>query len=89
MVAFAFGYTGPSVLVLMSLGLAFVQGAHSHVAPPSSAAILEVAQRPVTLQSGIGTAHDPVGTASKEAQAFASIRTWRWRMRSCGSRTRS
>jgi tetratricopeptide (TPR) repeat protein len=54
----------------MSLGLAFVQGVHSHVAPSSSAAILEVAQRPVTPRSGIGTAHDPVGTASKEAQVF-------------------
>jgi tetratricopeptide (TPR) repeat protein len=54
----------------MSLGLAFVQGVHSHVAPPSSAAILEVAKRPVTLRTGIGAAHDPVGTRSKQAQAF-------------------
>src|SRR5215475_5544253 len=47
-----------------------VQAVHSHPAPPASSSVLEIAKRPVTLRSGIGVAHDPVGTPSKEAQAF-------------------
>ena len=47
-----------------------VQEAHSHPAAPVSANVLDIAQRPLPLRSGIGTAHDPVGTASKEAQTF-------------------
>lgn len=31
---------------------------------------LQLSNRPVTLRAGIGSAHDPVGTTSKEAQAF-------------------
>src|SRR6184192_2237998 len=31
---------------------------------------LSLAERPVALRSGIGTAHDAVSTPSKEAQAF-------------------
>ena len=49
---------------------ALVQAVHSHPAPPAYASVLEVAKRPVTLRSGIGIAHDPAGTQSKEAQAF-------------------
>src|SRR5712691_9704554 len=30
----------------------------------------EILQRPVALRTGIGNSHDPVTTASKEAQAF-------------------
>jgi tetratricopeptide (TPR) repeat protein len=59
------------VLALLALGLALVQEAHSHPAPlPPSGAILEVARRPLPLRTGIGTAHDAVGTTSKDAQAF-------------------
>lgn len=39
-------------------------------AAPSSAVALEVAKRPVPLRTGIGVAHDTVGTSSKQAQAF-------------------
>jgi tetratricopeptide (TPR) repeat protein len=50
------------------------QSAPSHHAdahpPPSSAVALEIAARPTPLRTGIGAAHDPVGTASTEAQAF-------------------
>src|SRR5688572_9871234 len=49
---------------------ALLQAVHTHAAPAAPPGILEVAQRPVTLRSGIGSAHDTVGTASKEAQAF-------------------
>ena len=42
---------------------------HAH-RPPSSATALELAQRPVTLRAGIGTAHDAVQTTSTQAQAF-------------------
>jgi tetratricopeptide (TPR) repeat protein len=57
--------------LLAAVGYALiVQDAHSHAAPPPSAAILEIAVRPVPLRTGIGSAHDAVGTRSKEAQAF-------------------
>jgi tetratricopeptide (TPR) repeat protein len=42
---------------------------HTSVAQAESPA-LHVAQRPVTIRQGIGSAHDAVGTKSKEAQAF-------------------
>ncbi len=58
------------MMLLLAAALALVQDAHTHAAPPATATILEIAQRPVTLRSGIGTAHDPVGTSSKDAQAF-------------------
>src|ERR1041384_5145291 len=50
--------------------LACVQAGHTHAAPPAPPTILEIAQRPVTLRTGIGAAHDTVGTSSKDAQAF-------------------
>jgi tetratricopeptide (TPR) repeat protein len=59
------------VLIQLALGLALLQDAHAqHAAPPATAAVLEVARRPVPLRTGIGSAHDAVGTSSKEAQAF-------------------
>ncbi len=43
------------------------QPEHQH---PASAVALELARRPVTLRTGIGSAHDGVATTSKQAQAF-------------------
>jgi tetratricopeptide (TPR) repeat protein len=52
------------------LALALAQQAeHSHP-PPSSAVAVELAARPTTIRTGIGSAHDPVTTSSTEAQAF-------------------
>jgi tetratricopeptide (TPR) repeat protein len=39
-------------------------------APPSAAAVLQLAQKPTTIKAGIGSAHDGVATASPEAQRF-------------------
>ncbi len=44
-------------------------GEHAHAAP-SSIVALELAKRPVTIRTGIGSAHDPVSTSSRRAQAF-------------------
>jgi tetratricopeptide (TPR) repeat protein len=57
------------VRILFLAAAAMLLQEHAHPAP-SSAVALELAQRPVTLRTGIGSAHDPVATASKEAQAF-------------------
>ena len=46
------------------------QDAHTHPAPPASPTVLEIAKRPVALRTSIGSAHDPIGTRSKDAQAF-------------------
>jgi tetratricopeptide (TPR) repeat protein len=54
------------VLILIVIGLAFAQDAHVH----RSEVALQLAQRPLTLRSGIGSAHDAVGTTSQEAQAY-------------------
>jgi tetratricopeptide (TPR) repeat protein len=54
--------------VLLALTLLAGQAPHaSHRLAPIPLAILE---RPVTIQTGIGRAHDETGTSSKEAQAF-------------------
>ena len=45
------------------------QAEHAHPAPASAMA-LELAARPVTLRTGIGSAHDGVSTTSKPAQVF-------------------
>jgi tetratricopeptide (TPR) repeat protein len=59
------------VLILLALGLALAQDPHTqHAAPPATPAILEVARRSVPLRTGVGSAHDTVGTSSKQAQAF-------------------
>jgi tetratricopeptide (TPR) repeat protein len=42
-----------------------LQSPHAHVG-----GALDLAKRPVTLRTGIGTAHDAVGTTSRQAQAF-------------------
>src|SRR5262245_39352933 len=58
------------MLIWLLTALALGQTAHTHPAPPATTTVLEIAARPVTLRTGIGTAHDTVGTASKDAQAF-------------------
>ncbi len=55
-------------MLIMAVALAG-QDAHVHAAP-SSVVALELAERPVTLRTGIGSEHDAVSTASKQAQAF-------------------
>ena len=57
------------VLLLCASSARARQSEHAHPAP-SSAVALDLAQRPVTLRTGIGSAHDPVSTSSKQAQAF-------------------
>ena len=59
------------MLILAAAILALGQETHRHAVPPSSSSVvLEIAGRPVALRPGIGSAHDAVGTTSKEAQAF-------------------
>jgi tetratricopeptide (TPR) repeat protein len=60
---------GVLLLALARASGAQSQAGHLHSAP-SSAAVLEVAKRPVSLRTGIGVAHDSVATRSKQAQAF-------------------
>ncbi len=57
------------VLFLFASSAHARQSEHAHPAPASAVA-LELAKRPLTLRTGIGSAHDPVSTASKPAQAF-------------------
>src|SRR5215212_3996193 len=57
-------------LVIAAAAAAFAAQPHAHTPPPAAAPLLDVARRPPLVRSGIGAAHDPVGTASKEAQAF-------------------
>jgi len=45
------------------------QPEHAHPAPSSGVA-LEIAARPTSIHAGIGSAHDPVSTASPDAQRF-------------------
>jgi len=56
-------------MVPLAVALALSQDPHQHSAPPASAGVLEIAQRPLPIRAGIGSAHDSVGTSSKEAQA--------------------
>jgi tetratricopeptide (TPR) repeat protein len=51
------------VIIWLALAAALLQDAHAHEVGSHS-------RRSVPLRAGIGSAHDPVGTASKEAQAF-------------------
>jgi tetratricopeptide (TPR) repeat protein len=46
------------------------QAGHAHAALQTSNAVVEVAERPLPLRTGIGSAHDAAGTSSKPAQAF-------------------
>ena len=54
---------------LVALSLA-AQDPHAGHDPAARPEILQIAARPVPLKGGIGSAHDPVGTKSKDAQAF-------------------
>jgi len=59
------------LIVLAAAAALVLQQPHDHQpAPPASAAILDVARRPPASRSGIGEAHDSVGTSSKEALAL-------------------
>jgi tetratricopeptide (TPR) repeat protein len=57
------------VTAWLLLAFAVAQPEHAHPSP-SSAIAIELAQKPVTIRTGIGSAHDAVATASKDAQAF-------------------
>jgi hypothetical protein len=58
------------IVVLAAAAIALAgQEPHGHAGPPVPA-VLEIAARPVPLRVGIGSAHDPVGTTAKDAQAF-------------------
>jgi tetratricopeptide (TPR) repeat protein len=50
---------------IAAAALVVAQAAHSH-----SDVAVELAQRPVPLRTGIGSAHDTVSTSSNDAQAF-------------------
>src|SRR6185503_17146479 len=54
-------------LLALSVTMQEPHAGHDPAAPPE---ILRIAARPVPLRTGIGSAHDPVGTRSKDAQAF-------------------
>ena len=56
-------------MLWLALAAALSQDAHAH-RPPASATALELAKRPVTIRTGIGSAHDPAAGASAKAQAF-------------------
>ena len=56
-------------MALLCVVCAHAQPEHQHPAPASAVA-LELARRPVTLRTGIGSAHDGVAPTSKPAQAF-------------------
>lgn len=54
--------------MILALGALVAQAPHaSHRLAPIP---LEILERPVTIQTGIGRAHDDAGTSSKEAQAL-------------------
>jgi tetratricopeptide (TPR) repeat protein len=57
------------LLLVITAALSVTQNAHAHPAPASAVA-LELAQRPVPVRAGIGSAHDGVSTTSKPAQLF-------------------
>jgi len=57
------------LLLALTAALSVAQAEHAHPAPVSAVA-LELAQRPVPMRTGIGSAHDGVATSSKPAQGF-------------------
>jgi tetratricopeptide (TPR) repeat protein len=62
-----------AVVVLLSLGVRPTPAQdeqHSHAEAGAGTLPAEILERPVTLRSGIGAAHEPVTTSSKDAQAF-------------------
>jgi tetratricopeptide (TPR) repeat protein len=56
-------------IAVLSVVCAEAQPDHQH-STPLSAVALELAQRPVPLRAGIGSAHDPAASRSPQAQAF-------------------
>jgi tetratricopeptide (TPR) repeat protein len=54
----------------LAAALSLASQEHAHPAPAASASVLEIARRPGAAREGIGTAHDAVGTTSRDAQAF-------------------
>ena len=57
------------LVLAFTAALSVAQIPHPHAAPVSAVA-LELAQRPVPIRTGLGSAHDAVATTSKAAQAF-------------------
>jgi tetratricopeptide (TPR) repeat protein len=57
-----------AVLLLCSVGVLHAQ--HPDHPSPSSAMALQLAVRPVTLRTGIGSAHDALTMSSKDAQTY-------------------
>jgi len=58
------------VIIGLILAVALIsQDDHAH-RPASSQTALEIAQRPVPIRTGIGSAHDAAATSSAKAQAF-------------------
>jgi tetratricopeptide (TPR) repeat protein len=57
------------MLMVLATAVALAQPPHAHSSPPATDAVLAVAKRGPVVRSGIGEAHDPVGTTSQEAQA--------------------
>lgn len=61
------------MIIWVAAALVLSQEAHTHAPaklPKTSDFLLETSSRPVPARAGIGSAHDGVSTASKEAQAF-------------------
>ena len=63
------GVSTSAMTLLCVLSAQARQAEHAHPAA-SSVVALALAQRPVPIRSGIGSAHDGVSTASKPAQSF-------------------
>ena len=57
------------LLLALTAALSVAQSEHTHSAPASAVA-LELAQRPVAMRTGIGSAHDPAAGSSPQARAF-------------------
>src|SRR5262249_41962861 len=56
--------------LVIAAAVALAAQEHAHPTPPAAAPLLDVAKRPIALAAGIGSAHDSIGTTSKEARAF-------------------
>jgi tetratricopeptide (TPR) repeat protein len=46
------------------------QAQHSHATRPDAGPAIQLSKKPTTIRTGVGSAHDPVTTSSKQAQAF-------------------
>ena len=60
------------MILWLALAAALAQDTHAHapVVLRTSDFVLSLAQRPVAIRTGIGSAHDASGSTAKEAQAF-------------------